>query len=190
MNQLSDEIIGGRHRLGLSQEELANKSGISLRTIQRIEKGQVSPHAHTLKTLSDVLGIDFSILQAERIHESVDEKYLRTLNALGFLVIVIPLIHLVIQLIYFYRMPRSSNDPPAKRMISLQFLWLLLVAITILLLNIGSHLIAGQSVVGHFPLRTTVYVCLLLVNVSLGIQSAIRLNHSKTDVLRWVPSLF
>ena len=34
---------------GMTQEELANVTGISLRTIQRIELGQVKPRAYSLK---------------------------------------------------------------------------------------------------------------------------------------------
>ena len=40
-----------------SQEELAKLSGLSLRTIQRIEKGETTPTGETLKRLSNVLEV-------------------------------------------------------------------------------------------------------------------------------------
>jgi transcriptional regulator with XRE-family HTH domain len=41
-----------RTKQGLSQEELAEKTGLSLRTIQRIENGESIPRGDTLKRLS------------------------------------------------------------------------------------------------------------------------------------------
>ena len=51
-----------RQNLGLSQEQLAETTGISLRTLQRIESGQqVSPGS--LKTLADFFGVSVESLQ-------------------------------------------------------------------------------------------------------------------------------
>lgn len=44
---------------GLTQEDLAKKCKITIRTIQRIESGLVLPRAFTIKLLSDNLGFDF-----------------------------------------------------------------------------------------------------------------------------------
>lgn len=55
-----------RKRLGWTQSELATKCGVTLRTIQRIEKGEVTPSAYTLGRLKEELGTDFSELKDER----------------------------------------------------------------------------------------------------------------------------
>jgi transcriptional regulator with XRE-family HTH domain len=47
---------------GMTQEELAKATGISLRTIQRIELGQVKPRAYSLKKIAEALKVDFSNL--------------------------------------------------------------------------------------------------------------------------------
>lgn len=44
----------------LTQEEVAEKCNLNVRTIQRIESGQVKPRAHTIRAISDVLEIDLS----------------------------------------------------------------------------------------------------------------------------------
>ena len=44
-----------RKRRGLSQEELAEKSGLSLRTIQRIENGETDPRGDSLRRLAAAL---------------------------------------------------------------------------------------------------------------------------------------
>ena len=52
-----------RLQRGWSQEQLAELSGLSVRTIQRIERG-LPASTETLKSLASVFEIDFSTLQA------------------------------------------------------------------------------------------------------------------------------
>ena len=51
-----------RRKRGLSQEQLSALSGVSARTIQRIEKGTVEAHLATLKLLADSLDVDTELL--------------------------------------------------------------------------------------------------------------------------------
>ena len=44
---------------GYSQKDLSIKSGLSERTIQRIEKDEVTPNPHTLKVLGEIFGENF-----------------------------------------------------------------------------------------------------------------------------------
>jgi transcriptional regulator with XRE-family HTH domain len=53
------KLIDVRKAKGLTQEEVAEKCKITVRTIQRVESGLVQPRAYTIKTISDVLGFDF-----------------------------------------------------------------------------------------------------------------------------------
>lgn len=66
-----------RRKKGLTQEQLAELSGVTARTIQRIEKGAVVPHIQTLKMLADCLDIDPEILMDEpegHLVESIEVK--------------------------------------------------------------------------------------------------------------------
>ena len=56
-NKLSALVREGRTRKGITQQELSDLSGISLRSVQRIENGEVIPRAHTLRVLSEKLDI-------------------------------------------------------------------------------------------------------------------------------------
>ena len=47
--ELSKKIKELRTRKGLSQEELSEEAGLSLRTIQRIENGETEPRSDSLK---------------------------------------------------------------------------------------------------------------------------------------------
>lgn len=58
---------------GMSQEELAAATGISLRTIQRIEQEQVVPRAYSLKKIALALDINF-----DDLHQQADSTVVNT----------------------------------------------------------------------------------------------------------------
>ena len=60
-----------RIKKGMTQQQLADNSGITLRTIQRIENGEVKPSLHSLNTISRVLEADMSAL----IQQSASKPY-------------------------------------------------------------------------------------------------------------------
>jgi transcriptional regulator with XRE-family HTH domain len=49
-----------RTGLNISQKELSEKTGLTLRTIQRIENNEVKPSLYSVKVLSEVLKTDLS----------------------------------------------------------------------------------------------------------------------------------
>lgn len=62
-----------REEKNLTQEELAEKSGISVRTIQRIEAG-TDPKGYTLKTLVATLAISEKDLLEQEIPEEIQQE--------------------------------------------------------------------------------------------------------------------
>jgi len=55
---IGDKLKEGRTRELLTQRELAEKSGVGVNTIIRIERNQVNPHFRTIRKLAGALGID------------------------------------------------------------------------------------------------------------------------------------
>ncbi|MBO9671905.1 MAG: helix-turn-helix domain-containing protein [Sphingobacteriaceae bacterium] len=55
---ISSHLAKYRKLKGMTQDELADLSGVTSRTIQRIENGQVMPQMHTLKLLAKHLDIE------------------------------------------------------------------------------------------------------------------------------------
>jgi transcriptional regulator with XRE-family HTH domain len=49
-----------RTRLNYSQKEISEQTGLTLRTIQRIENNEVKPSLHSLKVIGEVLKTDVS----------------------------------------------------------------------------------------------------------------------------------
>ena len=64
--ELGKKILQLRLLRGLTQAELADKSKIGLRTIQRIESGVVTPRSYTIKLIFSVLQYDDSIFQHDK----------------------------------------------------------------------------------------------------------------------------
>ena len=58
--ELGKKIYESRKAKGLTQEELVEKCNLNVRTIQRIEAGDVTPRSHTIKTIFEALEIDFA----------------------------------------------------------------------------------------------------------------------------------
>lgn len=180
-------IVQARKKQQLSQEELARQSGVSLRTIQRIEKGSVNPHGHTLKTLVNALNLQLTDLEEKA--KNINFPKLKSLNAIGLLIIIAPAIHVLIQLVYWNKLAVGETKRIGARFISFQLLWLLGTLLTFVLIHVVSYLIAGQSVIGHFPYRLTAYLGLLILNVIVITRTAIQLNSNQAKILDRIPSL-
>jgi len=57
--QLGQKILTLRQEKGLTQEELVERCHVSVRTIQRIEAGEVTPRNYTVKSILNALDCDF-----------------------------------------------------------------------------------------------------------------------------------
>lgn len=59
---LGQKIKEYRMRAAVSQEELAARTGLSLRTIQRIENEETQPRGDSLRRLAEALGVEVEVL--------------------------------------------------------------------------------------------------------------------------------
>ncbi len=57
--ELGKKIADYRKSKGFTQEELVEKCNLSVRTLQRIEAGEVTPRIYTVKLILEVLELDF-----------------------------------------------------------------------------------------------------------------------------------
>lgn len=85
-----------RTKKGLTQEELADKTEVSARTIQRIENGEVDPRAYTLQMIAKALDVDFSLFlenepdDKQEIQRADDNNWLGLLYLSGLFPLVFP----------------------------------------------------------------------------------------------------
>ncbi|MFD2588807.1 helix-turn-helix domain-containing protein [Croceitalea marina] len=69
--QLGLKISELRKQKGLTQEELVEQCNINVRTLQRIESGEVSPRSYTIKTILSALDYDYeTLLEIDRSQDS------------------------------------------------------------------------------------------------------------------------
>ncbi len=55
---IGDKLREMRKRALLTQKQLADKSGVGITTIIRIERNQVEPHARTIRKLAESLDVE------------------------------------------------------------------------------------------------------------------------------------
>jgi transcriptional regulator with XRE-family HTH domain len=124
-----------RNQKGWTQSELADRAGLSLRTIQRIESGQSLPQGHTLQVLSELIGVnpaEFKSKESEIRSEHLERLKLINLSALA--VIVIPFGNILLP---FMLWKRSREDrvinQVAKYILNFQIIWSLLLSLLLIL---------------------------------------------------------
>ena len=85
-----------RIKKGMTQEELADKTEVSTRTIQRIENGEVDPRAYTLQMIAKALDVDFNLFvkndsdEEQKIQQVNDNNWLGVLYLSGFIPLIFP----------------------------------------------------------------------------------------------------
>ncbi len=122
-----------RRRKGLSQEELTEDSGLSLRTIQRIENGETEPTGETLKRISNALNVN-----PEEIIDSViieDRGYLKAMNLSAITFILFPLLGILVPLIMWISKKDKLKDinKLGKNIINFQITWTIVLFIGLML---------------------------------------------------------
>ena len=61
LNELIQTLKERREVLGVTQEYLAELSGVGLRTLKALESGKSNPTIQTLNKLADVLGMEMKM---------------------------------------------------------------------------------------------------------------------------------
>tara|TARA_Y100001949_G_C15685015_1_gene199886 strand:- start:218 stop:430 length:213 start_codon:yes stop_codon:yes gene_type:complete len=61
LEQLVITLKQRREELGVTQEQLADLSGVGLRTLKALESKKSNPTLETLTKLADVLGMEFKL---------------------------------------------------------------------------------------------------------------------------------
>jgi transcriptional regulator with XRE-family HTH domain len=123
MEQLSTRIIEFRQRKGYSQELLAELSGLNLRTIQRIEKGETVPRGDSLQRLSKALGTSPDDLIDWTIKE--DKSILTMLNLSQLTFLVFPLLGILIPMaIWIFQKDKVTKvNRLGKSILNFQLSW-------------------------------------------------------------------
>jgi transcriptional regulator with XRE-family HTH domain len=71
-SSIGDWLRAARQRMWLSQEELADQAGLSVRTVRNLESGSVrTPHPSSMRKLSAALGLGIGAVDAGAMRRQV-----------------------------------------------------------------------------------------------------------------------
>ncbi|AZA77339.1 helix-turn-helix domain-containing protein [Chryseobacterium sp. G0186] len=175
-----------REQKNLTQEELSEKSRISVRTIQRIEAG-TEPKGHTLRALSQALEVEESLLQdivvniepeeviveeekSEAKEEQSDVNYslIKIINLSSLLFTVLPPLNILVPLLLMFTMKQRNSL--VRQIISIQMIWTVMAPIVFML---GIFLKLGRQ----FTL--VLMILIVLSNVFIILRNTAEIDKNK-----------
>lgn len=148
---LAIKIKDLRNRKGFSQEQLSEESKLSLRTIQRIEKGESVPRGDTLIRLTQALGVTPDDLLEWTDVE--DKGYLILLNLSSLSVLIQPLLGIIIPLAMWIlkREKIKHVDDTGKRLISFEITWVLILYLIMIVASNGAFISFDYNFLNSLP---------------------------------------
>ena len=168
---MSNQVKTFREQQHMTQAELAEKSGLSLRTIQRIEAGNI-PKGFTLKAIAKALQTE-----PEKIVPSVQEKAqnnrAKLINFSALAVLIIPFGGVVLPLILTHKTQDTKTKEIGKDIISIQILLAVVLSLFMIVSPFIQHLSGTR-----FPLFLIPLISLLGVKLFIIIRNGISLNQN------------
>lgn len=184
-NEQAKKIKEIRNRKGFSQDELSEKSGLSLRTIQRIENGETVPHGDSLKRLAIALQVSPDEIIDWQIQEDNSLIAMLNLSQLSFL--AFPLLGILIPLVIwvFNRDKIKNMKSVGKSILNFQISWTLMLFIFNIVTAIGALLIMNNFADALLSI-TFITAILYLYNVITIVRNTI--SYSKKEVVNYSPA--
>ena len=119
-----------RESKNLTQTELAEKAGISLRTVQRIEAGNI-PKGYTLQSLAKALDTDpESLFVQEKI---IDLSRAKLINLSALAGLIIPFGGVILPMILTYKTKDHDNKELGKNIVSIQIILALIISVVMII---------------------------------------------------------
>lgn len=164
------KLIEYRNKFNLTQEELSKKSGISVRTIQRIESG-IEPKGYTLKALAKAMGIDEEdLIQNNEQNNQPNSNIVNLINLSSLLVVFIPIASFILPLVI--TLIKNQLNTLTKQIITIQILW---SGIMISVYLIGSFISVNE--LGR-DIGMGILLFLVFVNAFIILKNSAELNKN------------
>ncbi len=157
-----------REKLNFTQDELAKKSGLSVRTIQRIEAA-ATLKGHSLNALAKALNIAREQLIETDDEPSFNYKLIKLINLSSLPFVVIPFANIAVPLVLMYW--RKEVNVLTKQIVSVQIIWTIIAIVLFLLSPFIDKLILLQN-----KLILVVLIVSLLINICIIFLNTISLD--------------
>jgi len=184
-NHLAKKLKALRHQKGMSQEILAEESGLSLRTIQRIENSETNPTGDSLKRLANSLNVNPDELIDWAIKE--DNRYLVFLNLSTLTFLFFPLLGIIVPfMLWTSKKDKIKNiNKLGRDLINFEITWTMFL----FFIPLSMFLLSKFGFLESFSLSDifTATVIMYIINVLFVLFNTFRISNKK-DV-RYYPRL-
>ncbi len=179
-NHLAIRLKELRNQKGMSQEVLADESGLSLRTIQRIENGETNPTGDSLKRLSNALNLNPDELIDWSIKE--DKRYLTFLNLSTLTFLFFPMLGILVPFILWTsRKGKIKNiNKLGKDLINFEITWTIILFFIPFLLFLFSKIGLLENLT--LSIIFIVIGAMYFINLIFILLNTVRINNEK-DVI-------
>ncbi|WP_299549032.1 helix-turn-helix domain-containing protein [Seonamhaeicola sp.] len=189
---LAQRVKDLRNQKGMTQELLAENSGLSLRTIQRIENNETVPRGDSLKLLAIALNTTPDDIIDWKIQEDKGYLTLMSLSALGFL--FFPILGIIIPLIFWIlKKDKLKNvNELGKSILNFEITWSILFFSYFIFLFSGllgvimKYISPENNAVSIIKIYIPV-VILYIYNATIIVLNTIRVSRNKKT--RYIPAL-
>ncbi len=171
-----------RKAAGLSQADLAEKTLLSLRTIQRIENDKNTPRSYTISVLAEALGTEPGTLTEEKpTDHRLLSKRIASINLAVLSMVIIPFGNLIFPIVLWNRYAYNEViDEAGRNVINFQITWSL---ITYTLLAFSPF--ANDWLDTTFPIIFMVLITAMVVNIAVVFRTASRIRSENYEVSKW-----
>lgn len=178
---LSNRIKELRTQLGYSQAELADNARLSLRTVQRIESGEVKPRGYTLQSVAAALKI--SADELTEWEQKSDKLFLVVLNLSALCFIMFPLLGVLLPLLLWIvkKNDIKNSDQMGRKILNFQITWCIvfcLVYLSFIIVDFN-NIRLGPGFEFNFKFYIRLFGVLYFLNLLSIIINAIRVQYDK-----------
>lgn len=166
-----------REERNWTQNELAEKSRLSLRTIQRIEAGNILK-GFTLKTIAETFETETQNLLVDQ-KESTEIERIKLINLSALSGFIIPFGSIIFPLILTYKTKDFKTKEMGKQIVSVQIILTLIVSLTMIICPFIQKAFAVKFPLFIVPLITFLFLKLLVIilnGISLNTEQELRIK--------------
>ena len=176
---IAKKIIHYRKLKGITQETLSEETGLNVRTIQRIESGEVNPRLYTLKSIAGPLGVTLEDLLPEPTQHELNQIAILHITPVGFF--LFPVIGNILFPFIFWMLKReevNGIDKHGKDILNTQITYSIVAGIIIgfqTILTFIPMLFPGSQFSQKFFMHFPIYLVtgMILSAIVFGIFPAI-----------------
>jgi transcriptional regulator with XRE-family HTH domain len=190
---IGQKIKDLRLRSGLSQDDLANVSELSSRTIQRIENGETVPRGDSLKRISKALNMNVESLYLADIHKE-HETVLKNnkwvilgINLAAFGYLISPILGVLFPLFLWaiFKEKTIGANEAGKRIMKFELVWFFLLFMVYLYIYGLKFVHLNLPVPENGKLLVIIIVTMYILNIFIIGFNIIKAFRS-LDLLLWL----